>query len=128
MKHIPELKTHHLINGVVKVKISDLKTDHLYNIIMYWKRNARGATRTRFASAEDGKGNSCVGRWVVKYDALAQLRHVNLLSYIVEYNKRGVGFIDYSAICKEVGGDGFSEIEFEDWDDPYDPYYNYYYY
>ena len=125
MKHIPELKTHHLINGVVKVKISDLKTNHLYNIIMYWKKNARGGTKTRYVSCDDGKGNSCYGQWVIQYDALATIRYVNLLSYIVEYNKRGVGFIDYSTICKEVGGHGFSEIEFEDFDDSFYEY-NYY--
>ena len=125
MKRIPDLKEYHLVNGIVKVKISDLTTEHLYNIIMYWKRNARGGTGTRYASGEDGKGNFCSGQWVVKYDALAKLRHVNLLSYIMEYNKRGVGFIDYSAICKEVGGHGFSEIEFEDFDDSFYEY-NYY--
>ena len=126
MKHIPDLKEYHLVNGIVKVKISDLKTEHLYNIIMYWKRNARGGTKERYASGEDGKGNTCCGVWKVKFDALAPLRHVNLLSYIVEYNKRGAGFFDYSSICKEVGGNGFSEIKFVDWDDPYDEYYSQY--
>ena len=125
MKRIPDLKEYHLVNGKVKVKISDLKTDHLYNIIMYCKRNARGGSSQRFVHGEDGKGNSCCGVWKVRFDAVAKLRHFNLLSYIVEYNKRGVGFIDYSAICKEVGGNGFVELEFEEWDDPYDPYYNY---
>ena len=59
MKHIPNLKEYHLINGIVKVKISDLKTDHLYNIIMLWKRKAKGGTVWLAPPMDDGKGNFC---------------------------------------------------------------------
>jgi len=106
MKHIPKLKTHHLVNGIVKVKISDLKTDHLYNIIMLWKRKALGGLIITAPPMDDGNGNFSEENTEFKLDGLAVLKRVNLLSYIVEYNKRGVGFIDYSSICKYVGGNG----------------------
>lgn len=122
MKHIPKLKEYHLVNGIVKVKISDLKTDHLYNIIMLWKRKARGSTVWLAPPMDDGNGNFSEEHEQFVYDGRATLRHVNLLSYIVEYNKRGVGFIDYSSICKYVGGSGIIR---QLYDDPYyyDPYY-----
>ena len=106
MKHIPKLKEYHLVNGIVKVKISDLKTDHLYNIIMLWKRKALGGIIIIEPPMDDGNGNYSEDSTQFKLDGLATLKHVNLLSYIVEYNKRGVGFIDYSSICKYVGGNG----------------------
>ena len=122
MKHIPKLKEYHLVNGIVKVKISDLKTDHLYNIIILWKRKAKGGTVWLAPPKDDGKGNFCEEYDEFYHDGRATLRRINLLSYIVEYNKRGVGFIDYSSICKYVGGNGTMRKVY---DDPYyhDPYY-----
>tara|TARA_R100001082_G_C4342280_1_gene150689 strand:+ start:22 stop:381 length:360 start_codon:yes stop_codon:yes gene_type:complete len=114
MKHIPDLKEYHLINGIVKVKISDLKTDHLYNIIMLWKRKAKGGTIWLAPPMDDGNGNFSEDHTEFYLDGRATLTRINLRSYIVEYNKRGVGFIDYSSICKYVGGNGTMRQEFVD--------------
>ena len=114
MKHIPDLKEYHLVNGIVKVKISDLKTDHLYNIIMLWKEKAKGGTVWILPPMDDGNGNVCEDGSTIIRDGLETLKYINLLSYIIEYNKRGVGFIDYSSICKYVGGKGRYWEEFVD--------------
>lgn len=106
MKNIKtDLRTTHTTKGGVVYNISDLKTNHLANIIVFILNRAQGGMIRTLPPMDDGKGNSCDDFTQTYYDGVAVLRRYSLLSYIIEWNKRNIHFLDYSKLCRTVGGD-----------------------
>jgi hypothetical protein len=119
MKNIPKLKEYHITKNGDRIKISDLTNDHLQNIMLMYVRVSKGGQNIGPHIFDDNKGSSG-GAHNVRYDGVALLKHFNVLSYVVEWNKRDLPFLDYSQMCKHVGGNGsiYWEDIFEEDDDP----------
>ena len=111
MKNIKtKLKTTHTTRDGITSKISDLSTSHLKNIIDCLVFKAYGGKTVNWAAdLDDNKGNFDPYGGSTYFDGVYLLREWSLLSYIIEYNKRDNCFADYSALCKEVGGNGTSQ-------------------
>jgi len=119
MKNIPKLKEYHITKNGNRIKISELTDNHLQNILLMYLKISRGGQSIGTYVCDDNKGNSG-GAMDVRYDGVALLKYFNVLSYVVEWNKRDLPFLDYRQKCKHVGGNGsiyWSDIFTED-DDP----------
>jgi len=119
MKNIPKFKEYHITKNGDRIKISDLTNNHLQNIMLMYVKVSRGGQSIGPLFFDDNKGNSG-GVMDVRYDGVALLQYFNVLSYVVEWNKRDLPFLDYRQMCKHVGGNGsvyWNDIFQDDYDE-----------